>query len=666
MTKTAHQDECKGATALMQHLRQRAEEVLRAEQWERPGVATANAQQLIYELQVHQAELELQNEELQHAHQELLASRDRYNDLYEFAPVGLLTVDAQGTLLEVNLTACTLFGVGRVSLVRTPFARWLSATDSDVLHQHLQHVFETDTSHTCALHLPQRDGSTRTIQLESMALRGRHGDNVRCCRTALLDITARKHAEEALHKQAEIIDQVHDAVMTTDLDGIITSCNQGAERMLGYTCHELCGQSMMRLFPEEDRTAYAPRVMVPLLAHGRYEFETRQRRKSGELIYCHISLSLLRKPDGTPEGIVGFAIDVTARRKAEEWLEGLIAATQDAVISIDRHARLVRFNPAAEKIFGYSKHEVEGKQVNLLMPEPYASEHDGYIARYEETGVPRAIGQIRTVTGRRKSGELFPIELSVTEIAVDEEVHYAAVIRDVSEKVRLHDKAVENERLATIGVTAAKLAHEIGNPLNSMTLSLQLLERRLANTASDEKAAERVRGLRNEVARLTHLLQEFRNLSRRQNYRLAPTDLNHLVTEVLTAETENYTARGVRIVHDSAPELSFVKADADKLKQVLLNLCKNAVEAMPDGGTLTVRVQQDGNNQVHLHITDTGSGIPDDVNIFEPFITTKPEGTGLGLAVVRQIIAAHGGELTYQSALARGTTFTVTLVAVNE
>jgi signal transduction histidine kinase len=245
-------------------------------------------------------------------------------------------------------------------------------------------------------------------------------------------------------------------------------------------------------------------------------------------------------------------------------------------------------------------------------------------------------------------------------------VHYAAFIRDISEKVHLQEKSVENERLAAIGVTAAKLAHEIGNPLNGMTPSLQLPEQRLVSTTSDDKSMEQVRGLSEQIARLTQLLQEFRNLSRRQDYRLVPTNLSELVTEVLAAETENYAARGVTLVHDSAPDLPLVKADAAKLSQVLVSLCKNAVEAMPNGGTLTVSVQHDDHKRLQLYVTDTGSGIPDGVNIFEPFITTKPEGTGLGLPVVRQIVAAHGGTLTYRSAPGQGATFTVTLAAIDE
>ena len=123
--------------------------------------------------------------------------------------------------------------------------------------------------------------------------------------------------------------------------------------------------------------------------------------------------------------------------------------------------------------------EVIGQKVNMLMAEPYATEHDEYIARYESTGEARAIGRIRTVTARRKNGEPFPIELSVTEIAVDQDVHYAAFIRDISEKTRLQGQLLESERLAAIGTTAAKIGHELANPLNGMSLTIQLLEQRL-------------------------------------------------------------------------------------------------------------------------------------------------------------------------------------------
>ncbi len=433
----------------------------------------------------------------------------------------------------------------------------------------------------------------------------------------------------------------------------------------GLVEQDLVGRSHYDVFPEvsEKWKAVHRRTLAGAVERGD---EDQFVRDDGAVQWLRWEVQPWREPSGDIGGIIIFSEDITARKRAEDWTQSLIASTQDAVIAVDRQAHLVLFNQAAEKIFGYTAAEVVGEKVNLLMAEPYAHEHDGYIARYEETHEPRAIGRIRMVTGRRKSGEAFPLELSVTEIRSDQEVHYSAFIRDISEKVRLHEKAVEQERVAAIGVTVAKLTHEIGNPLNSMALSAQMLERRLTSTSSDDKSIERVRGLRDQIARLTQLLREFRHLSRRQDYRLEPTNLTHLVTEVLTTETEQYSTRGVTIVHDSARDLPFVKADADKLRQVLVNLCKNAVEAMPDGGTLTVRAQRNGNNQVHLHISDTGSGIPDGVNIFEPFITTKPEGTGLGLPVVRQIVAAHEGELSYRTALGQGTTFTVTLVAVDE
>ena len=352
------------------------------------------------------------------------------------------------------------------------------------------------------------------------------------------------------------------------------------------------------------------------------------------------------------------------RTRAEAWLQSLIDTTQDAVISIDRQGRVVLFNPSAERIFGYTKAEIQGQKVNLLMAEPYASEHGNYIAQYEQTGERRAIGRILTVEARRKNGEIFPIELSITEVTNDEseEVHCAAFIRDVSEKARLQEQFIENSRLAAIGTTAAKFAHEVANPLNGMSLTAQRLERHLAGQPcySDPAVQSTLRRLRDEIRRLNDLLDDFRSLSRREQYNFQLTALTAIAAEILAMEAENYAGKGVRVEQHLPPDLPLIQADRDRLKQALWNLCKNAVEAMPQGGTLTLHAHSSGADVI-LEIADTGAGIAPGVDIFEPFTTTKYSGSGLGLVVVRQVVAAHGGNITYSSEPGRGTTFRLVL-----
>jgi two-component system sensor kinase FixL len=344
----------------------------------------------------------------------------------------------------------------------------------------------------------------------------------------------------------------------------------------------------------------------------------------------------------------------------ESWLRSLVNTTQDAVVSIDREGRIVLFNPAAERIFGYTIEEIHGAKVNILMPMPYAAEHDSYIERYEKTGEAHSIGRIRTVEARRKDGGIFPIELSVAEVEKDDKVHYAAFIRDISEKTRLQELLIEKERLAMAGTVASGMAHEIGNPLNGMYMMVQMLERKLVEQNSGENIVARVSTIRDEIRRLTDILGDFRSLARRETYNFMPTALAALCSEImLLAEQELKEAR-VQVESMFADDLPHVPADRDKLKQALVNLCKNAIEAMPNGGTLRLGGYPLEDRAV-LEIADTGVGIKAGIDVFAPFVTTKAKGTGLGLMLTRKIVLDHGGTIAYTSEFGRGTIFKISL-----
>ena len=347
-----------------------------------------------------------------------------------------------------------------------------------------------------------------------------------------------------------------------------------------------------------------------------------------------------------------------ASSRGDAWLGAVVTATQDAVVAIDADRRIDLFNPAAERMFGYGSQEILGQKVNVLMDEPYAHEHDAYVDRYEHTGEAHAIGKIRVVSGRRKNGEAFPMELSVAKVPLRGVVRYVAVIRDVSDRVRLQSTLLHAERLATLGATAAMLAHEIGNPLNGIALNVSLLERRLSRAGvADEGIRDVLATVNKDVERLRRLLDEVRGFSRHLQLDLRPLRLSHVVEDVLRLQMLGGQIHVERLFGSTLPQ---IVADADKLKQVFLNLFKNAVEAMPEGGVLTIRGEPRERNVV-VQVIDTGSRIAEGVDPFEPFATTKREGTGLGLSIVRDIVAAHGGSLSYASETGRGTTFNLTL-----
>ncbi len=487
-------------------------------------------------------------------------------------------------------------------------------------------------------------------------------------------------------KQLSLTLQFNQAVMANmgeglyvlDAGGLVTYINPTAERLFGWSSAELLGRKM------HDVTHYQHADGTPFPADECPGLQVLQKgvvladhddvfiRRDGTFFPVIYSSAPIRS-DGTTVGLVVVFRDVTARKRVRQdlersasWLRNLIATTQDAVLSIDRRGCVVLFNPAAERIFGYAAAEVIGRKVDELMAEPYASEHDEYIARYERTGEARAIGRIRTVTAKRKNGEVFPIELSVTEIEVDQEVHYAAFIRDISEKAKLQEQLVERERLATIGTTAAKIGHELANPLNGMSLTIQLLEQRLKQEPSppDSQVTATIKRIKDEISRLNQLARQFRTISRREKYDFQPTELSSLIDDVVNIQRAHFAQLNIQIEQHAHANLPTITVDSEKIKQALLNLLKNAAESMPGGGKIDIGVRATANG-ILIEITDTGTGIPLDIDAFEPFVTTKKEGTGIGLVIVRQIVIAHGGKISYHSRLGKGTTFRLELPVAN-
>jgi two-component system sensor kinase FixL len=360
----------------------------------------------------------------------------------------------------------------------------------------------------------------------------------------------------------------------------------------------------------------------------------------------------------------------TLQLSEARW-QAILDTARDAIICIDRRGCVTLFNRAAEDIFGYAASEVLGANVRLLMPAPYSEQHDDYIARYEATGVAKAIGQIRQVQARRKTGEVFPIELSVSAARVGDEVIYSAIIRDMSERRAIEGeleaarrRAQESERLADLGAITAKIVHDLGNPLAGLAMQAQLVLRRATRDPSQPVGIVRdaAQLIVSEARRLDHIVQEFLDFTRQQRLDVKPIALPRFLGEVVEVwapvAAEHDIDLGLEVAGD-VPELA---ADEDKLRRVLDNLVKNAVEAVDQGpGRVAVKALRPSVERIRIGVEDTGPGIPEHVRLFRLFETTKRNGSGLGLSIARQIVLAHGGDIGFERLQPHGTGFYVDL-----
>lgn len=353
-----------------------------------------------------------------------------------------------------------------------------------------------------------------------------------------------------------------------------------------------------------------------------------------------------------------------ALHEGEARLRGILETAVDGIITIDERGIIESFNPAAERLFGYAKHEALGQNIKILMPPPYREAHEGYVANYLRTGERKIIGIGREVIGQRKDGSTFPMHLSVSEVRLGERRLFTGIVHDLTERKMLEKQVLQAESLATIGKMAAKVAHEIRNPLSSISLNAELLQDEVNSyeAVNTEEAKTLLRAIISEIDRMTALTEEYLQFSRLPESRLARANLAQTLEETIDFVRHELRQRRISVESFVSEGLSEVRFDRVQMRRALLNLIRNASEAMPRGGRLAIRAERKGSEAL-IQVEDNGIGIPPEVQdrIFEPFFTTKEVGTGLGLALVQQIIHDHGGKITCTSKVGQGTVFSILL-----
>jgi PAS domain S-box-containing protein len=330
------------------------------------------------------------------------------------------------------------------------------------------------------------------------------------------------------------------------------------------------------------------------------------------------------------------------------------------MLMVDEAGRILLVNAQIEAQFGYSRQELLGQPVEILLPQALRARHREHRAGFFSHPEPRRMGEGRDLFGLRKDGKEICVEIGLNPIQTPQGLRVLASVVDITARKQMEAQLLRTERLAELGTLASGMAHEIGTPMNVILGRAEYLMQR----TKEETTKKGLETIVSQVERITKIMNQLLSFARRRPIERRSVDLRQTVEDTLEVVQERLGRHHIKLETDFAADLPLVYADPDQMSQVLLNLILNAIHAMADEGTLRLGLVRAANT-VRLTIADTGHGIKaeDLAKIFDPFFTTKEvgKGTGLGLTVVHGIIEEHGGTIAVTSEVGRGTTFIVTL-----
>ena len=637
-------------------LRSRAEVFLRKTPDDLARMPMVDVQTLVHELQVHQIELETQNEELRRVQLELSESRDRYTDLYEFAPIGYLTLDPLGRIRQANLTASTLLAIERRHLIGKRFSALVLPDDKDTWHHHFTAVRASPAKQTCELILRREGGESVWICLETISTPAEQPSPAAKApeeyRVVLVDISERKRMERILAESEKRLrlalaaGNVGEWTWNLRTDEVHLSSRWKAQ--LGYDERGVPNRFQewaKRLHPE-DR----PQMLALTLAYREkpwegYETEYRLRHKDGSYRWFLSRADFSSDERGVPLEMLGCQIDITARKRAEEDLRSLnetleqrvaertgelrasnehleaeigerrktesalreseerlravVDTAVDAIVIIDASGIIRSVNPSTERLFGYGAEEMIGHNVKLLMPSPYREGHDEYIQHYFETGEGRVIGVGREVAGRRKDGSIFPIDLVLSEFS-DGGPMFTAIVRDITERKSLQ-RAVAESVAAEQQAIGRELHDGIAQRLTGVEMMTSVLHARLRSESSPDAEA-----LGRLLAELRHAQEQLRGVIKGVYRFTVQADGLQAALQGLSQDTESL--HGLRCTFESSARIVVPDAiTATQLYYIAREAVHNAVRHAR-ASSVTIGLEAD-HRRLLLTVWDDGEGI---------------------------------------------------------
>lgn len=613
---------------------------------------------------------------------ELALSERRFQDVADAAGEYIWETDADGRFIFVSDRITDVLGHAPADLIGHTPLELVPESEAPLLREKILSARD-DTSFVELEHLSYtKDGRLVWLSESGLAVRDESG-KFSGLRGAAHDITARKEAQEDLRKMSLAIEQGSEIVIITDLAGRIEYVNPIFCRIFGYESREVVGKtpSILRSGVQSDEVFRE--LWRALKAGDTWRGELCNRSKDGRLFWNLVSIFPLRDSDGEITHYVGLQTDITERKRSElalresaARLRAVMNSVGDAIITSDAEGVIDMINPAAESLFGYEPGELIGERVERLMPAPYREKHSGYMNRYLTTGLASIIGvERREVTGLRKDGTEIPLELSVGEIVMDEDRRFVGVLRDLTdvkraqlEVERARQQFFHREKITAMGHLAAGIVHEVGNPAAAISGAVRTLRHRVGGGAEGDNGvlAANLDLIEQQADRLAAITREISDLSRPRELKHTLLDLNQVIRSAVSLMRFDPRVQDAGLTVQLDPDLPALTASHDLLTQLVINLLLNAADACADvaEGRIEVSTARVGQRAL-LVVSDTGSGMDEATraHALDPYFTTKGDdrGVGLGLALCRDIVDQHRGEIFLESLEGQGTTVRVLL-----